>query len=193
LVPYGEPDEPPGGSGSPLRRLRDQIQAYPPAAGGDPRRRALLYGALGAGALLVGSGVATALPRGSSIRNSGFYLLGKELTAGLVDGLAALAVPLAIIGLLLLLLLLLATLVVYLRKEEGEAVDWLLTAEPLVGLGALGISALGWAALIARSGTASSSRPMPWRWRRLAAPCHPRRRLGRLLRPKPEPRPTACP
>ena len=95
--------------------------------------------------MLVGSGVATALPRGSSIRNSGFYLLGKELTAGLVDGLAALAVPLAIIGLLLLL----ATLVVYLRKEDGEAVDWLLTAEPLVGLGALGISALGWAALIA--------------------------------------------
>jgi hypothetical protein len=144
LVPDGEPDEPPSGSGSPLRRLRDQVRAYPRPPDGDPRRRALFYGALGSGTSLVGAGVATALPPGSSIRSSGFYILGKVLTAGLVDGLAALAGPLAIIGILLLL----ATLVVYLRKEEGEAADWLLTAEPVVGLGALGLSACGWAALV---------------------------------------------
>jgi len=135
---------PVGGEGSPLHRLREQMRAYPPLPGGDPRQRALLYGGLGSVISLVGAGVAAALPPGSSIRSSGFYVIGKGTVAGLLDVFGGLVVPLAIVGGLLLV----TTLIVYLTDYQGQPGEVLCAVQPMVGVVALGGSAAGWLVLI---------------------------------------------
>lgn len=137
-------DEPVGGDGSPLHRLREQMRSYPPLPGGDPRQRALLYGGLGSVISLVGAGVAAALPPGSSIRSSGFYVIGKGTVAGLLDVFGGLVVPLVIVGALLLV----TTLIVYVTDYQGQPGEVLCAVQPVVGLVALGGSAAGWLALL---------------------------------------------
>lgn len=130
---------------SPLHRLRQQIRPYPAASGGDPRSRALLYGAAGSGAALVSAGIASALPDGADVRASSFYLLGQDAAASLVDLVGSFVAPLMIIGLLLLI----TTGLVYVGKTEHPWVDALCVAQPVLGVTALGGSAVGWITLAA--------------------------------------------
>ncbi len=107
--------------------------------------RAFLYAAAGSALALLGSFALMALPSGDSIRESGFYLVGKVTLGNLVEWSGSLAMPLAILAAALLL----ATGVLYVAGRRDGLSSTVCVAQPVVGVASLGGALVPWALIVA--------------------------------------------
>jgi hypothetical protein len=130
-------------SGSPFDRFINRL--VPGGPPDDEFNRALLYAAIGSLLALAGAVLLALLPSGDTIRDSGFFVLGKLTLANFVDAAGSAAGPVALMAFVLLLV----TGAVALSKQRGDAAAAVCVAQPVVGVLSLGGSGLAWAAFLA--------------------------------------------
>lgn len=116
---------------------------------GEPPRdefdRALLFAALGSSITLVAALVLLAMPAEESIRETGFFAVGRDSLAGIVGFAGSAALPLAALAICLLLL----TGTAALTRRLDAAKPALCIAQPIIGVASLAGSGIAWALVIA--------------------------------------------
>lgn len=110
----------------------------------EPYDRALLLAAAGSLLTLAGAAIVAVLPAGDTVRDSGFYKIGRLTLANFLDLAGSSAGPLALLAVVLLLV----TGGLGLTRRAGNFAEALCVIQPVIGVAVVAGSAFAWITML---------------------------------------------